>query len=308
MDSQILEKWQTGTIIGQGQYKIHKKLTEGGFGVIYLAQNRQQQPVVLKVPSQAVGDDNCHPQLRQDFLNEAIRLARCSHHPHIVKIIELLEEDGLPCMVMEYIKGQNLSTIVSQRHLSEVEALRYIRQIGDALTCIHSQGLLHCDVKPQNIIIRDKKQEAVLIDFGIAREFARYARRCNSVSGSHGYTPIEQYYSQPKQGLYTDVHALAATLYFLLARQSPVSAQYRYQSMLSTKQDCLIPPNELNPKITERVSQAILKGMALKPKERPQTVQKWLSLLPATTSFPGIKSEPIILPLSRDLSPAVANA
>ena len=98
------------------------------------------------------------------YREKAIKLAKCNH-PHIVKIYEVINEDDLWCMVMEYIDRENLGTLVENHGvLSEDISLKYIQQIGEALTVVHNNGLLHRDIKPQNIMIRSGKSEAVLID------------------------------------------------------------------------------------------------------------------------------------------------
>ncbi|MBW4498717.1 MAG: protein kinase [Scytonema hyalinum WJT4-NPBG1] len=278
--------WQPGHQLYQGKYTIEKDLGCGGFGVTYLARDRKFQQVVVKTLNE---DVQHHPQfekLRQDFLNEAIRLAKCSHHPHIVKIIELFEEEGLPCIVMEYVPGKDLAAWVEQRTLGESEAIYYIRQIGEALDAIHRQGFLHRDVKPSNIMIADDGSRAVLIDFGIAREYQQGGLTTQIAFISEGYSPIEQHYPTEKQTPYTDVYALAATLYFALTGKKPQKSQLRHYNLAQYQTDCLIAPKQINPDISERVNTAILQGMAVKPEARPQTIKAWLDLLPDTKLIP----------------------
>ena len=157
--------------------------------------------------------------------------------------------------------------------LQEVEALRYIQQMGEALTVVHNNGLLHRDVKPQNIMLRSGKSEAILIDFGIAREFTPNLTQTHTQILSDGFAPIEQYDKRAKRGAYTDVYALAATLYALLTGEVPTLAPLRAISI------SFLEPKEINPNISDRVNQAILKGMEIKPENRPQTMQEWRGLL-----------------------------
>jgi serine/threonine-protein kinase len=276
----IKGNWQKGDSLCQNQYEIQKKLGEGGFGVTYLAKNRQNKPVVIKTLHEAVQINDHYAKLRQDFLNEAIRLAKCSHHKYIVKILELIEIDGLPCMVMEYIEGNPLDTLIKSQSLTQQQAITYIKQIGEALTFIHQQGLLHRDIKPSNIIIREATNEAILIDFGISREFDYHATMNHTAFSSEGFTPLEQYYPSLRQAPHTDVHALAATLYFLLTHKYPRDAQHRYYSLIESGKDSLIEPQTLNPQISDELNQAILTGMALHPEMRPNTIRNWLVLLP----------------------------
>ncbi|MFM6203567.1 MAG: serine/threonine protein kinase, partial [Dolichospermum sp.] len=165
--------WVSGQQLQDSKYTIEKELGEGGFGITYRARDNQGNYVVIKTLNDAIQKRADFAKFQQDFLNEAIKLAKCSH-PHIVQIYEVIHENDLWCMVMEYIDGEDLGSFVeNQGVLSETEALRYIQQIGSALTVVHDNGLLHRDIKPQNIMLRSGKSEAVLIDFGIAREFSQ---------------------------------------------------------------------------------------------------------------------------------------
>ncbi|HEY9750026.1 MAG TPA: serine/threonine-protein kinase [Allocoleopsis sp.] len=268
--------WSSGQNIKGGRYTIEKKLGEGGFGITYLARHKNNKYVVIKSLN---GDMQRRPdfhELQQDFINEALRLAKCSH-PHIVQIHEVLQEGMLWCMVMEYINEESLyHRIASQGILSEVEALHYIWQIGNALTVVHKRGLLHRDVKPPNIMLRPAAKnyyDAVLIDFGIAREFTPNLTQTHTQALSHGFAPIEQYEEKAKRGAYTDIYALAATLYFILTKEVPISARSRFDGA------SLKSPRAINPSISLKIERAILRGMALQPQERPQSVREWLEML-----------------------------
>jgi len=166
--------------------------------------------------------------------------------------------------------------------LSEAEALRYIQQIGEALTVVHEKGLLHRDLKPQNIMLRSRQSEAVLIDFGIAREFIPDVTLYHTAYVSLGFEPIEQHYEEAHRGEWTDVYSLAATLYYLLTGKMPEG------SLMRVRRDRLIPPRQHNQGISEVVSQAIVQGMAVQPEDRPASVQEWLKLLQAGRSRGGL--------------------
>jgi serine/threonine protein kinase len=278
--------WNPGQQLFGGRYIIQKKLGEGGVGITYLAQNRRSELRVIKTLREQILN---HPawitkqdKLRQDFRDEALRLALC-HHPHIVQVENVFDEDNLPCMVMEYIPGEDLGEKITQAGaLPEVEALQYIQQIGDALTLVHEKGLLHRDLKPSNIMLRAGKPEAVLIDFGIARQFLPGGIQQHTQNFTPGYAPPEQYLPVEQRGEYIDVYALAATLYTLLTAELPMPAPARLQNFT------LQPPKDFNPNVSDRVNEAIMKGMALNHKFRPQSVAELLDLLGA-----GIKSQPV---------------
>ena len=269
--------WHRGKSLFGDRYVIEKKLGEGGMGITYLAKNQRSEFRVIKTLREDILENPAwkphQNKIRQDFHDEAVRLAVC-RHPHIVKIETIFESENLPCMAMEYIQGEDLSKHLGRTGvLSELEALQYIQQIGDALTVIHNRGLLHRDIKPSNIIIRQGKSEAVLIDFGIAREFIPNEIQIHTVYRTPGFAPPEQYQRSALRGEFIDVYGLAATLYALLTKVIPTSAENRTENTL------LKPPKDLNPQISDRTNEAIMRGMALKANYRPQSVQEWLQLL-----------------------------
>ncbi len=274
--------WKPGQKLQRGKYIIERVLGQGGFGITYLIKDKQGNPFVIKTLNDYLQHQYDFAKFQQDFLNEALRLAKF-RHPHIVRVDEVMQEGDRWCMVMEYIDGENLAHRVwAQGALPEWEALRYIQQIGEALTLMHNSGLLHRDIKPLNIMERKNCPEAVLIDFGIAREFTPNLTQTHTQSLSDGFAPIEQYDWRAKRGAYTDVYALAATLYSLLTGEIPMPSPVRAFGT------ALEPPKQLNPKISDRVNQAILNGMAMKPEERPQSVAQWLVMLGTSHVMPGL--------------------
>jgi len=289
--------WIVGQVVGN-EYTIERELGDGGFGITYLTFKKNGQKVVVKTLNDQVQQRPDFAKLQQDFLNEALRLAKCTH-PHIAKVGPIFQEGHLWCMVMDYIDGGNLADRVVQKGVfPEDEALLYIEQIGAALTVVHQQGLLHRDIKPQNIMLRQGTKEAVLIDFGLAREFTPNLTQTHTQFLTHGYAPIEQYYKRNKRGAYTDIYALAATLYSLLTGVVPVSAFDRESGVP------LEPPKRLNPKISDQINQAILKGMALKAHNRPQSMDDWLKMLGIATVPVSPQSRIATVPVSPKLKPA----
>ncbi|WP_228061039.1 MULTISPECIES: serine/threonine-protein kinase [unclassified Coleofasciculus] len=269
--------WVKGQQLHGRRYVIEREIGRGGFGITYLAKDRNGKPLVIKTLKDEVMTNPDFIEFRdkyqRDFEREATRLAVC-RHPHIVQIENVFHEQSLPCIAMEYIQGEDLWRRVRNRHpLSEAEALGYIQQIGEALTLVHDKGLLHRDLKPQNIMVRSGVSEAVLIDFGIAREFLPNLTQTHSVHLTPGFAPLEQYDEQAHRGEYTDVYGLAATLYCLLTTKVPPPAFMR------VVRDSLQPPQALNSKVSDRVNQGILTGMELQPENRPQSVSEWLQLL-----------------------------
>ncbi len=271
--------WNPGQRLFGGRYIIERRLGEGGIGITYLAQNEHGELRVIKTLKEEILNNPAwrphRDKLRLDFRDEAVRLAVC-RHPHIVQIENIFDEGNMPCIVMEYIEGEDLGKHLRQYGiLSEAQALLYIRQIGDAVMVIHGKGLLHRDIKPRNIMIRAGKPEAVLIDFGIAREFIPNVVQKHTVYRTPGFAPPEQYELEAPRGEYIDVYGLAATLYSLVTGVVPTSAEDRRRNIP------LESPQQFNPNISNKVNYAILRGMELQPKYRSQTVQEWLNLLDA---------------------------
>ncbi|MBD2362563.1 serine/threonine protein kinase [Anabaena minutissima FACHB-250] len=271
--------WNPGQQLFGDRYIIEQYLGKGGIGITYLAKNKQGQLRVIKtLREEILNDPLWQPhqyKLKQDFKEEALRLALC-RHPHIVEVENVFDDGDLPCMAMEYIEGEDLGKRITLKGaLPEAEALQYIGQIGDALILVHEKGLLHRDLKPSNIMMRAGKPKAVLIDFGLARQFIPGAVQRHTESRTDGYAPPEQYIPDAERGEYIDVYALAATLYSLLTGQLPMPVPVRLQNFT------LQPPKELNSSVGDKVNEAIMRGMALNYKFRPQSVQEWLDLLGA---------------------------
>jgi serine/threonine protein kinase len=270
--------WKPNQQISGGKYIIEELIGGGGFGDTYRARdNKSNQLVVIKTLNRIQQSKPDFQQRQAKLMTEALQLAKCSH-PHIVQVYEVIEHESLLGMVMEYIEGKDLEVYLYKYGVfSEEEALRIIQKTGEALTHIHEQSFLHQDIKPNNIILRHNTQEPVLIDFGLARGFSIGQMRSMTNPRTECFAPIEQYEkpgeSEYYAGSYTDVYALAATLYNLLTNELPTPAYLR------RKKVPLIEPKNHNHQISDSVNQAILKGMALKPQNRPQSMPEWLSLL-----------------------------
>ncbi len=275
---------QPGYELGKGRYIFKKKLGEGGFGVTFLADDtRNGRLVVIKTLNEKMRSDKDSPYFRDKFNNEAVKLGQCDH-PHIVKLMDEIIYDDLkfPYLVMEYIPGKNLLQYTKDcSFLPQEEALLYIQQIASALKVVHTKNLYHLDVNPRNIMIREigkNKYEAVLIDFGTSRRADADLQSVINQFLSHSYAPIERY-RQGKQGAYTDVYGLSATLYFMLTGKDPEQAKPREGFIRNGRRDPLISPDVYQNTIDENVSNVILWGMAFEPEDRPQSIEEWLDKL-----------------------------
>jgi serine/threonine protein kinase len=255
-------------------------LGRGRFGITYLVKNKNGDRFVIKT----LNDDLLNSlnqsereRLKTMFLREAFKLQKCKHK-YIVEVVDSFEEADCLCLVMEYVNEVSLADF-RPSILSELDALRYIRQIGEALIVVHENELIHRDVHPGNILLRRREGqlEAVLIDFGLALDFDHILTTSRTKETSDGFTPPELYARGTITRPYSDIYSLAATLYKLLTGRTPVDAVKR-----KVDGEHLVSPKEFNDRISPRVNQAILKGMQLDPKQRPQSMREWLDLLEFT--------------------------
>ncbi|MDZ8053977.1 MAG: SUMF1/EgtB/PvdO family nonheme iron enzyme [Aulosira sp. ZfuVER01] len=280
--------WKAGQKLNNDCYIIEQQVGEGGYGITYLARDKQGNKVVIKTIKDEFLKATNYRDHQKNFWAEIHKLYELSKFlqkddrfyikRYIVEFKDSFNEERgnwgkVPCMVMEYIQGENLRQhIEKQGFLEETKALHYIKQIAKAVNILHENNWLHRDINPQNIMLRAKTNEAVLIDFGLTRHFIPNKTNQLTKSATACYAPPEQFSTNKREGCYTDVYALAATLYYLLTKTDPEHANARSINSLT-------PPQNLNHSVSNRVNQAILAGMELQPEKRLQTPIEWLSLL-----------------------------
>ena len=291
-----MQQLQPGTTLQGGKYKIERVLGQGGFGITYLALNTMLDgKVAIKefffkeycdrdesTSHVTVGTSSNHDiveRFKQKFIKEAKTLFRLNH-PNIVRILDIFEENATAYYVMEYIEGESLGDMVKRRGaIPEAEALEYIREVGGALSYIHSEKMNHLDIKPNNLVKRNKDGQVLVIDFGVAKQYdaaTSEGTTTTPVGISHGYSPAEQY---RKNGVQTfspqsDVYALAATLYKLLTGITPPEAM--------EIQDEGLPVDELNAHgVSSAVTNAIVAAMRSRS-VRTQSVEAFVAALTAT--------------------------
>lgn len=276
--------WQQGKRLNHGKYVVEELLGSGGYGVTYKVRNTDNNDLfAIKTLNDRVKQQPNFQQLQDKFVNEIIALANC-RHPNIVRVYsQVFSENKSLCMVMDYVEGKDLAECLVTRKFDEPDAVNIITQVGEALGYVHDQGFLHRDIKPANILLRLVDSSPVLIDFGLAREYSTGSLRSMTNAKTECFAPIEQYERNGNFGTWTDVYALAATLYVLVTGELPLPSTYR-------KYAPLVAPKQLNSDISERTNKAILKGMELKPENRPQSVGQWLKLLQPVSPFSYLES------------------
>ena len=285
---------KSGSLLKKGEYSIIRVLGQGGFGITYEAEQVSLgRRVAVKeffmkdycdredgsshvTLSTSSSSRELVERFRTKFVREARMIAGLDHD-HIVKIYDVFEENGTAYYVMEYLGGGSLDRKMREEGvMSEEKALGYIRQVSDALGYLHSQNILHFDVKPSNVLL-GKNGSAKLIDFGISKHYDEAGVQTSStpVGISKGYAPLEQYQQGSDIKSFTpatDIYSLGATLFALLAGANPPEASVVGEEGLPSKPWA----------ISTSVWKAIEKAMSFRRKDRPQSVAEFLELLDGT--------------------------
>lgn len=309
-------------------YLIEGVLGYGGFGITYLAEDvhlnkkfaiKEFLPSELAlrdgdsrvVPKSAGAEDDYLWGLEQ-FLQEAKTLARFEH-PNIIQVLRFFEANGTAYIVMAFQEGSSLNELLERKKRLEEQELRdIVLPLIDGLKVIHREGVLHRDIKTENIFIRSDGTP-ILIDFGAARQALGDKGRSLTAIVSRGYAPFEQYTRRGKQGPWSDIYALAAVMYESVAGEPPPEAVDRV-----VEDDPMVPAVEAG---KGRYSEAFLAGIdkALAPmaRDRPQTLEEWQGMLQpepaepepaaAEAAAPAVAAPPPEAPADRP-EPAAAPA
>lgn len=297
-------------VILKERYKIEEVIGAGGFGITYRAWDPLLQSyVAIKeyYPSgiatrSADSSKVCVPVGQEQreyhrgrirFLKEAQDVARFQSEPNIVSIYDYLEENDTAYMVMEYLHGCTLKQYIREHggRLDTDHILHICLSVLDALAVVHRAGMIHRDISPENIFICEDLT-VKLIDFGAAKQVYLDGEQTMSVVLKPGYAPPEQYAKKDKQGPWTDIYALGATLYFAGTGEKPE------ESFGRVLEDTIKPVCEVNPEIPRAMSQVIMRAMSVKIEDRYQTVEAMREALLAGEGQ-NAQMEPYVIPASR---------
>lgn len=297
-------------VILKERYKIEEVIGAGGFGITYRAWDPLLQSyVAIKeyYPSgiatrSADSSKVCVPVGQEQreyhrgrirFLKEAQDVARFQSEPNIVSIYDYLEENDTAYMVMEYLHGCTLKQYIREHggRLDTDHILHICLSVLDALAVVHKAGMIHRDISPENIFICEDLT-VKLIDFGAAKQVYLDGEQTMSVVLKPGYAPPEQYAKKDKQGPWTDIYALGATLYFAATGEKPE------ESFGRVLEDTIKPVCEVNPEIPRAMSQVIMRAMSVKIEDRYQTVEAMREALLAGEGQ-NAQMEPYVIQASR---------
>ena len=258
---------EEGSVLAD-RYEILKLLGQGGMGAVYKARDRElDRLVALKVIRPELAG---HPSILQRFKQELL-LARKITHRNIIRIFDLGVSDGLRFITMEFVEGQDLSSLLEERHkYTPEETVAILRQVCAALEAAHSEGVVHRDLKPQNIMIGEGGRVCVM-DFGLARSMeAGGLTQAGAVMGTPAYMSPEQAKGMPADER-SDLFSLGIIAYLMLTGEIPFKADSALASMLLRTQGPPTPSIQLNPAIPQALNDVVQKSLAVDPNDRYQS-------------------------------------
>jgi serine/threonine protein kinase len=278
--------------LANGRYRVEGVLGSGGMATVHLAHDEELgRPVAIKLLADNLGD---HAAFRARFVREA-RLAARLAHPNVVAVFDVGEEEGRPYIVMEHVDGETLADLLRRRGpLPPQEAVTLVLQAAAGLAHAHEAGLVHRDVKPQNLLLSSDGAVKVA-DFGIARaaELSRLTEH-GTVLGTAAYLAPEQAAGEETTSA-TDVYSLAAVLYELLTGRPPYVFESLAELGRMQAEGAIVPVRALAPEVPPELEAVVMRALARLPEYRPARAAVLAGELAAAAPEPA--TEP--LPRSR---------
>lgn len=288
----------------KSHYLVGRVLGEGGFGITYLGVDtnlerrvaikeyfptsfvKRETSVSLEVTCYTNVGRDFYEKGRDQFLQEARTMAKLENIPQIVRVLDFFPANNTAYIVMEFLEGSTLKELVQEQgRIPAKSMLEMLDPVLRAMEAMHSAGIIHRDISPDNLMVL-KSGKIKLMDFGCARDIE--GGRTMTVTLKHGFAPMEQYTGHG-QGPWSDVYALCATVYYCLTGTVPPRSVERSDS----EQDSLIPPNKAGANLTPGQEQALVKGLAVRARNRWQSAASLYAALYGTTmdGFPWIPED-----------------
>ena len=258
---------EIGSLV-DGKYKILNKIGQGGMSVVYLAMNERanKQWAIKEVRKDGVQNFEV---VKQGLIAETEMLKKLSH-PNLPSIIDVIDGDGTFLIVMDYIEGRHLESVVKEYGAQRQEdVIEWAKQLCDVLSYLHSRKppIIYRDMKPSNVMLKPDGK-VMLIDFGTAREFKENSVADTTCLGTQGYAAPEQYGGHGQTDTRTDIYCLGATLYHLLTGHNPSEPPYE-----------MYPIRYWNPELSSGLEEIILKCTQKNPDDRYQNCGELLYAL-----------------------------
>jgi serine/threonine protein kinase len=272
-----------------GRYRTQELLGRGGMASVYLARDGElDRPVAVKVLAEHLADT---PGFRKRFLREA-KLAAQLSHPNVVQVFDVGEHDGVPFIVMECVEGSTLAEELKQRGpLDPAEVVDLALQICGGLEHAHAAGLVHRDIKPQNLLLRPDGTVKIA-DFGIARAAeTTKLTQAGSVVGTAAYLAPEQALGEEVTAA-ADIYSLGCALYELLTGRTPYVFETLPELVVKHREDSIPPVRELRSDISEELEAAVMHALARNPEYRPESAAEFAEELAAASPEPPTRPLP----------------
>jgi len=266
-----------------GRYRILEEIGRGGLTTVYKAlDTRFNRVVALKVLHSHFARD---VEFERRFQHEANVLARL-RHPNIVQMYEYGRADGLAYLVVEYVEGSLADVLAEGKPLDVDYAIEIVRQVGEALSYAHRQGIIHRDIKPSNILV-SKDGRVLLSDLGLAIAASKPTiTEIGTILGTVDYMSPEQAMGKPVDAR-SDIYSLGSVLYELLTGRLPFSGESPWQLLHQIIYEPPLPPRRLNPVVPPAVEHVVLRALAKDPDQRYQTVDELVAALVEVSEAPA---------------------
>lgn len=265
-----------------GNYDLISKIAEGGMGAVYKGRDRTTGGIVaVKI----IPPDTARNPLLIKRFEQEFRAASLIDHPNVVKALDYCGTATTPYLVMEFVDGESLGQRVERDgRIDENEAVRIIGQVCEGLHRAHKQGLIHRDVKPDNILVTVTDCTAKLTDLGLVKEVEgelNLTRTGRGLGTPHFMAP-EQFRNAKNADVRCDVYSLGATLYCLVTGVVPFDKTSPLDCWMKKTKNDFVPPQKLNPKLSERIGWAITRAMNADPAQRPANCREFMEDLTGT--------------------------